>query len=323
MPIVPPTDYRPSRLFRHGHLSTIYQAVFRKVHGVEQKRERLELPDGDFLDLDWSHAEQPSKKVVVLLHGLEGDAQRHYITGSAKQLNQHGFDVCAMNFRGCSGEPNRRYLSYHSGATEDLSSVIDHILRTKTYADIFLMGFSLGGNLLLKYLGENDVLPEQVKGGLGVSVPCDLKEACIELMKPKNFIYSNRFKKYLLTKLRIKQQQFPERITKQEVKSIKTLKDFDDAYTGPAHGFKDAFDYYEKCSCKQFLPNIKVPSLIINAKNDSFLGEDCYPIKEAENNANLYLEMPTYGGHVGFGGKQNITYAEQRAVEFFTSLQDH
>ncbi|WP_343488224.1 alpha/beta fold hydrolase [Allomuricauda sp. d1] len=322
MPLVPPQNYQPSWFFRNGHLSTIYQAVFRKIKGVEQQRERIELPDGDFLDLDWSHSNGKSKKVVILLHGLEGDGQRHYIMGSAKVLNQNGFDACALNFRGCSGEPNRLYRSYHSGAAKDLEAVIDHILTTKTHSEIFLMGFSLGGNLLLKYLGENETLPPEIKAGLGVSVPCDLKEACVELMKPKNWIYSNRFKKYLLTKLRIKQKLFPERITKTDIKSIKTLKDFDDAYTAPAHGFRDAFDYYKQCSCKQFLPHIKMPSLIINAENDTFLGQNCYPVKEAKENPNLHLEIPTFGGHVGFWGKQNVTYAEQRAVEFFTSFRE-
>lgn len=316
MPLTTST-YIPSFLFKNGHFSTIYQAVFRKVNGLVQQRERIELYDGDFLDLDWSHAAKPSEKVVILLHGLEGDAQRHYITGSAKVLNQNGFDACALNFRGCSGEPNRMYRSYHSGATDDLAFVVDHIINNKNYNAIFLMGFSLGGNLLLKYLGENEKLPEEIKGGLGVSVPCDLNEACVELMKPKNWIYSNRFKKYLLAKLRIKQKMFPDRITRKEIKNVRTLKDFDDIYTAPAHGFKDAFDYYQKCSCKQFLPHIKVPCLMINAKNDSFLGKNCYPFEEVENNRHLQMEVPTFGGHVGFWGKQNVTYAEQRAVAFF------
>jgi predicted alpha/beta-fold hydrolase len=321
MPLAP-SNYRPPFAFRNGHFSTIYAGVFRKVNGIVQKRERIDLPDGDFLDVDWSESNQPTKKVVVLLHGLEGDAQRHYITGSAKRLNNNVFDACAVNFRGCSGEKNRLYRSYHSGATEDLIAVIDYILLNKDYEEIYLMGFSLGGNLLLKYLGEGNNLPACLKAAVAVSVPCDLKDACDQLLQSKNVLYSKRFKKHLLAKLRLKQVQFPEKISGDAIKSITTLKDFDDIYTGPAHGFKDALDYYEKCSCKQFLPNISIPSLILNAKNDSFLGAHCYPYTEARQNTHVHLEVPEFGGHVGFWGKNNISYAEQRAVEFFSSFSD-
>jgi predicted alpha/beta-fold hydrolase len=290
------------------------------VNGVVQNRERIALSDGDFLDLDWSYAQSKSKKLVVLLHGLEGDAQRPYITGSAKILNQNGYDCCAVNFRGCSGEPNIKYRSYHSGATEDLMNILDHILSTRDYKSIFLKGFSLGGNLLLKYLGEGNQIPTELKGAVAVSVPCNLHDSCKQLLSTKNILYAIRFKGNLLEKLRQKQAMFPEKISNADIKKIKTLMDFDDAYTSKAHNFKNALDYYEQCSSLQFLPNIQVPSLIINAKNDSFLGPDCYPVLETDNNPNLHLEMPNYGGHVGFWGKNNITYTEKRALEFFESL---
>ncbi len=319
MPLVP-DDYQPPFLFRNGHFSTIYHGLLRKVDGVVQQRERLELPDGDFLDLDWSESAAPTQKAVILLHGLEGNAQRPYITGSAKQLNSYGFDTCAVNFRGCSGEPNRKYKSYHSGATDDLVAVVNHILNTRMYKELYLKGYSLGGNVALKYLGEGNIIPEQVKGAIAVSVPCDLHDACIELLKPKNILYARRFKKHLIAKLKEKHHLFPERVSKAQIYSIVTLKDFDDVYTGPAHGFIDALDYYRECSSKQFLSNVNVPSLIINAKNDSFLGSNCYPFGEAEANEHVHLEVPDFGGHVGFWGKQNVTYAEQRAVKFFAAL---
>lgn len=314
------SEYNPPILFKNGHFSTIYSGIVRSVNGVVQKRERISLSDGDFLDLDWSYASEPSDKLVILIHGLEGDAQRPYITGSSKILNQNGYDCCAINLRGCSGEPNTLYRSYHSGATEDLSEVVHHILNTRDYPSIFLKGFSLGGNLLLKYLGENSNAPENIKGAVAVSVPCSLYSSCKELHSTKNILYAQRFKRNLLDKLRIKRDMFTEQITEQEIKKIKTLKDFDDTYTSKAHNFKDALDYYEQCSSLQFLPYIKVPSLIINAKNDSFLGPECYPFKEVENNTNLFLETPTYGGHVGFWGKDNITYTEKRATNFFNSI---
>ncbi|MBW8242371.1 alpha/beta fold hydrolase [Muricauda oceani] len=314
------SNYLPPFLFRSGHFATIYSGIVRSVNGVVQKRERMVLSDGDFLDLDWSDSPTPTQKLVILLHGLEGDALRPYITGSAKILNQNGYDTCAVNYRGCSGEPNITYRSYHSGATEDLIEVVDHILNTRNYTEIYLKGFSLGGNLLLKYLGEGNNVPKQLKGAVAVSVPCNLHDSCKQLLSPKNILYAIRFKGNLLEKLRQKQQLFPNKITDSDIKKIKTLKDFDDIYTSRAHGFKDALDYYQKSSSLQFLPTIQVPSLIINAKNDSFLGKECYPFTATENNPSLYLETPTFGGHVGFWGKNNITYTEKRALDFFDSL---
>ncbi|MDT0538468.1 alpha/beta fold hydrolase [Croceitalea sp. P059] len=321
MPLVP-SNYKPPFPFRNGHFSTIYSGVFRKISGLVQKRERIETPDYDFLDLDWSESVLPTKKVVLLFHGLEGDAQRHYIAGSAKKFTQNGFDTCAVNLRSCSGQLNRLYRSYHSGATEDVVCVVEHILKNKSYDEIYLMGFSLGGNLILKYLGEGNHIPNHIKAAVGVSVPCSLKSACDELLNSKNVLYSKRFKKHLIAKLWQKQKLFPDRITTTEISSIHTLKDFDDIYTSQAHGFKDALDYYEKCSCKQFLPQIKIPSLVLNAKNDSFLGDACYPFNEADSNKNLFLEVPDFGGHVGFWGKQNSSYAEQQALDFMKRVTE-
>lgn len=319
MPLIK-SVYNPPHIFKNGHLSTMYAGLFREVNGLVQKRERIDLPDGDFLDLDWSYANKTSKKVTVLLHGLEGNAQRAYILGSAKALTESGYDVCAVNFRGCSGEPNITYRSYHSGATEDLKAVLNHILNSKTYTEIYLKAFSLGGNLVLKYLGEGNTVPSELKGAVAISVPCRLDDSLDQLLSFKNMAYAVRFKKNLIEKLKAKQALFPSKILDVDIQSIKTLKDFDDVYTSKAHGFKDAMDYYTQCSARQFLREIKVPSLIINAKNDSFLGKACYPIKEAEDNHNVYLEIPKHGGHVGFYGANNLTYTERRAVSFFNSL---
>ncbi|MEW2920456.1 alpha/beta fold hydrolase [Muricauda sp. ANG21] len=319
MPLVTST-YSPPLFFKNGHFATIYCGLFRKVNGAFQKRERLPLSDGDFLDLDWSDSIIPSKKLVILLHGLEGDGQRPYITGSAKLFNQNGYDACAVNYRGCSGETNSLYRSYHSGVTEDLKEVIDHILKSKDYSEIYIKGFSLGGNLALKYLGEDSAVPKEIKGAVAVSVPCNLHSSCQQLLTFNNILYAIRFKGNLIAKLREKQELFPDLITDSDIKKIKNLKDFDDIYTSKAHNFKDALDYYTQCSSLQFLPNIKAPSLIINALDDSFLGPECYPFSEAQQNPNLYLETPKHGGHVGFWGKHNITYTEKKALDFFNQL---
>ena len=319
MPIIT-SKYSPPFLFKSGHFSTIYSGLIRRVNGLNQHRERLELSDGDFLDLDWSYAARPSTGVAILLHGLEGNAQRPYITGSAKQFNTIGIDACAVNYRGCSDETNRLFQSYHSGATEDLEAVINYILKEKKYTNIYLKGFSLGGNMALKYLGEGRYIPKEIKGAIAVSVPCNLYSSLLELLKPKNRLYANRFKKHLIEKLRAKQLLFPERISDTDIAKINTLKDFDDIYTSRAHGFKDAIDYYQKSSSLQFIHAIRTPTLIINAQNDSFLGDQCYPFKEAEQNNNVHFELPLYGGHVGFYGQNNITYTEKRALKFVEEL---
>lgn len=315
MPLIP-SNYNPPFLFKNGHISTIYAGIWRKILDFEQKRERIDLPDGDFLDLDWSHSKEPTRKVVILVHGVEGNSQRAYIAGSAKQFNNQNYDACAINLRSCSGEINRLYRSYHAGGTEDLKEVVNHILNTKKYNQIFIQGFSLGGNLTLKYLGEGNSVPNEIKAAVAISVPCNLNDSQLQFLKWENFVYGRRFKKQMVGKLILKQRIYPEKVSEETIKNLKTLRDFDDVYTSKAHGFKDALDYYEKCSCKQFLPNIKTPSLIINAQNDSFLGSDCYPIDEAKQNPNLYLEIPKYGGHVGFFGQNNVTYTEKRAINF-------
>lgn len=315
MPIVQ-SNYKPLFWSKSGFISTVYSGLVRRVNGLQQKRERITLPDGDFMDLDWSYTKEKSKKVIILLHGLEGHAQRPYLTGAAKLLNENGIDACAVNFRGCSGEPNRLYRSYHSGATEDLDAVVQHILSLDSYSEIYIKGISLGANMALKYAGESDTLPKEVKAVIAISAPCDLKGSCDELLSLKNKAYAIRFLDHLKQKLKPKLVQFPDELSKQDYKSIKSLIEFDHVYTSRAHGFKDAFEYYEKASSGQFLSNIKVPSLIINAKNDSFLSESCYPIKDAETNPNVYLEMPNYGGHVGFILRDDYYYNEKRALEF-------
>lgn len=315
MPIIN-SNYKPPFLFRNGFISTVYSGLIRRISKVNQERERITLRDSDFLDLDWSYAQGNTKKVIVVLHGLEGNAQRPYMTGVAKLFNENNIDAVCINFRGCSGEQNLKYRSYHSGSSEDLEDIFSHIIKAKDYTEIYVHGISLGGNMILKYLGERTDVPSQIKCVIAVSVPCNLNGSCQELHKVKNKLYHDRFKKQLLDRLKVKQKQYSQILTLKDIKSIKTLKDFDDVYTSKAHGFNDAIDYYKQCSSLQFLPNIKTPTLIINALNDSFLSDECYPINEAEDNPYLFLEMPKYGGHVGFYESRNVYYNESRALDF-------
>ena len=314
MPILEPT-YKPSFFFKKGFISTVYSGLVRKVQ-LEQERERITLRDSDFLDLDWSFSKDKSSKLIILLHGLEGSGQRPYMTGPAKLFNQNKIDAVCVNFRGCSGEDNLKYRSYHSGATDDLEDVIQYILKTKHYTEIYFHGISLGANLVCKYLGERSEVPKEIKAAVAISVPCDLEGSCLELHTLKNKLYAIRFLKHLKNRLKSKVEKFPGRLSYKDFETITSLKQFDDVYTSRAHGFEDASDYYKRSSCRQFLPNIKVPTLMINALNDSFLSPECYPVKEAKSNSNLYLEMPNYGGHVGFVDKKNVYYNEKRALEF-------
>lgn len=310
------SDYSPPVLFRNGHISTIYSGLFRKVDFDGYTRQRLELEDGDFLDLDWSYSEDGNNRLVILLHGLEGDSQRAYMAGSALHLNKSGFDVCAVNFRGCSGSPNRLFRSYHSGATDDLHAILTGIIEKDQYSQVYLKGFSLGGNVALKYMGEGRALPEELKGAVGISVPCDLYSSLRSIMRPQNMAYAIRFKRSLLAKLKTKMGSFAGQVSVEEFRKVKTLQDFDDLYTSRAHGFKDAMDYYRRCSCGPFLEQIPRPVLLINARNDSFLGPECYPEEIASRNNRINLEIPKYGGHVGFYGPQNFYYSEKRAIKF-------
>lgn len=319
MPIIN-SKYKPPALFRNGHISTIYSSKLRVPPKVIQTRERIFLPDSDFIDLDWSYATKENRQLVVLLHGLEGNAQRTYMKGIAGYLNQMGWDAVAINFRGCSGEPNKHFKSYTAGATDDLDEVIQHILKKDIYEKIALNGFSLGGNLMLKYLGERSTIPKEIQKAVAVSTPLSLEQSLEELNKRHNIIYSKFFLLSLKKKLKEKNLLFPNDIPAEELKKLKSLRDFDNIYTSKAHGFVDAYDYYQKNSSLQFLPEINIPVLLLNAKNDSFLSPSCYPIDLAEKQKTLFVEIPLYGGHVGFYDKNNVYYNEKRTAEFIGGL---
>ncbi len=319
MPILKST-YNPPYIFRNYHISTIYSAKLRSVKTVAQTRERLQLEDGDFLDIDWSYAKScSSNKVLIILHGLDGNAQRPYVMGLAHHFNSHAWDVAAINFRGCSGEINKLYRSYNAGASEDLKQVVTQILSKKKYESLAINGFSLGGNLLLKYLGEGNNLPKELKAAVAISAPCDLHASLKKLNESRNWLYSKRFVMQLKKQLFLREKHFPEKITKEQIANCTNLLSIDELYTSQAHGFTDALEYYEKSSALSFIPQIKTPTLLINAKNDGFLSENSSPSEMARNNPDFYLETPEYGGHVGFLQNKVATYTEERALEFATS----
>jgi len=317
MPLIPTSNYKPPLIFNNRHLNTTYPSLIRKVEGVRYERERLNTPDGDFLDLDWYF--NGGSKLILGLHGLEGDAQRPYIQGMLKLFGRHGWDGAGLNFRGCSGELNRLPRSYHIGDTGDLQFVIRHILNNYRYDEIALFGFSLGGNVTLKYLGEQGKeLPNVIKRAVAFSVPCHIESANVEIQKWFNRVYRNRFLNSLNAKLLAKAKLFPEQVKLPEEGLPKTFQEFDDIYTGPIHGFRDAHEYWSSNSSIHFIPGIKIPVLLINAQDDTFLSPKCYPVELAEKMKNFYLEIPEKGGHVGFvtSDKDGFYWSERRAADF-------
>lgn len=316
MPIISDI-FSPSLPFKNGHFNTIYRPLFMK-NTIVYDRTRVTTWDADFIDLDFSLV--GSKSLVLLIHGLEGSSQSNYMITTSNYLNKKGFDTVCMNLRGCSGEDNLLLGTYHSGKTDDVDFIIKYLNKNYSYDEIILVGFSLGGNLTLKYLGEFSDIPSEVKGGVAVSVPVDLTSSQAELNKLKNKIYLNEFLKTMKLKLLKKAEKFPDfKLNKELLFKASKFRHLEKQYTVPVFGFESPEDYWQKASSKPFIPEIKAPTLLINALNDSFLSKECFPTKEAKNMKNFYLLTPNYGGHVGFISSFTNTendWLEKRIAQF-------
>ena len=315
MPVIR-SHFAPAPFLRNGHMQTILPVLLARRLTLRFERERLELEDGDFLDLDWSRTGR--NRLAVLTHGLEGGSTQTYIRGMAAALVAAGWDVLAWNFRGCSDEPNRLLRAYHSGDTADLAAIIAH--AATAYARIALIGFSLGGNVTLKYVGEARPHPAIVAAA-AISVPLDLASSARKLDERwSNRIYLRRFLIPLIAKIEAKALNFPGKLNTDNIRAIRGFQEFDGRYTAPLHGFRDAADYWKRASARQFLPRIAIPTLILNARNDPFLTADSLPYPEAEANPSVFLEVPDSGGHVGFldfaHGVQ--PWSERRVAEFIS-----
>ncbi len=319
MPVVNSSGYRARGIFRNAHINTIYPALFRQVPGVVYQRERLPTPDGDFLDLDWSA--RGSRRLVIVLHGLEGSADRPYVRGVIRFFNQRGWDGLGLNFRGCGGDPNLLARSYHIGETSDLVHVLEHVLATDRYDQVALVGFSLGGNVILKFLGEGNTRHfPQLKRAVVFSVPCEVSSANREIQRWENYFYRRRFMRSLNAKVLEKARRFPEKVPV-ELPMPRNFLEFDDRYTAPLHGFRDAGHYWEACSSLPLLEQISIPFLLVNALDDTFLSRKCYPDELAARMPNFFLEMPRWGGHVGFVSRApgGAYWSEQRAFAFISA----
>ncbi|MCZ2140476.1 MAG: alpha/beta fold hydrolase [Bacteroidia bacterium] len=309
------TDYpeiKPNLLYRNKHFSTIAPSLFRK-HTVIYTRKRITTPDTDFFNVDCIL--RNNKRAVVLLHGLEGSSNSQYIKGFANLFANQQYDIHALNFRGCGGESNLLPSSYHSGFTADLKLYIEQILPK--YSSIYLIGFSLGGNVMLKYLAEYNNTANIIKAAAVVSVPVDLKGAAMELDNGFNRVYMQRFINSLSKKILAKSKQFPQQIDIKGLHSIKNFKQFDDRYTAPLHGFANAEEYWSKCSSINNLNTINTPTLFINSRNDPFLSASCFPYDEIADHPFLHGIFTNYGGHVGFMLNSKTSWLEPVVYSFF------
>ncbi len=317
MPLIDVSTYEAPPLLRDGHALTVFPTLSRRVEGVRYRRSRVELADGDFLDLDIS--EVGAGRVVVVSHGLEGHSGRAYVLGMVRAFNRAGWDAVAWNFRGSSGEPNRLLKFTHSGATDDLAAVVEAVRGWGRYGSLALVGFSLGGNLTLKYLGERgDDVPSEVRAAVTFSVPCDLRGAAERMGSWGNRLYMKRFLVDLRERMETKARQFPGRLDLSAIGGMRTFREFDDRFTAPLHGFADAEEYWRRSGSAAHVGGIRVPTLLVNAVDDPFLSESCFPRETAVASQWLHLEAPIRGGHVGFVQftPDGDYWSERRAVEF-------
>ena len=296
MPIFP-SDYKPKWWLRNGHTNTLYTYFYRKLATPNYQRERWNTRDGDFIDLDF--IKDKHRRLVILSHGLEGNSASQYIIAMANLMSQSQYDVCALNYRSCSGEMNKTQTIYHSGFTDDLHLIVSQL--SDQYDEIFLIGYSLGGNMNLKY-STDGVYPlnKAIKAVVSVSAPIDLAGSSQRISSWYNYQYQYNFLQTLKSKMQIKAAMHPEIIDVKDLKKVKTLIDFDEYFTGPLHGYNGAQGYYDACNALQFLEHAALPTLLISSDDDPFLTPSCIPRKIAKMHKDVYLLATKYGGHVGF-----------------------
>ena len=320
MPIIP-SEFKPAWWLPGGHAQTLWAGLLRRRVLPPLTRERVELEDGDFIDLIWSGP--AGGQIVLLLHGLEGGLHSHYVGGIMRQLNRRGFRACLMLFRGCGEEPNRLPISYHSGKTDDPQRILEHIRSSRRRQVYAAVGVSLGGNLLLKWLGEQGSRSPLVKA-VALSVPFLLDDAARRLQQGLSRVYQRHLIASLKTRYRRKFSRIPTPLTVQ-LEQITSFYQFDDQITAPLHGFAGVEDYYRRCSSRQFIASIRVPTLILHARDDPFMFTDTPP-GEAELPANVWLELTQGGGHAGFvsgiiPGWADY-WAEQRIAQWLADSSD-
>ncbi|MBX7224518.1 MAG: alpha/beta fold hydrolase [Chitinophagales bacterium] len=321
MPLLPSPLIIPPATQPNGHLQTIIPNLRRKVLGVDFVRTRIDTWDNDFLDIDWLKGGY--KKIAVITHGLAGNSRAEYVKGIAKVLHGKGYDIAAWNMRGCSGEPNKLLHSFHGGKTDDLHFIIEHLSNFYDYEEVVLVGISMGGNITLKYVGEYaDKLPALVKKAFAASVPVDMLGCSLHLIKGWNLIYSRRYLNQYKDMLRLKEKMFPGKFNFKHAYEAADLHQFVDRVTVPMFHFGTIEHYLETQSALKYLDKISIPTLLVNADNDPFLTDTCFPKEHAALSEHFYLEIVHNGGHVGFEEKETVevNWLEKRILSWFNGF---
>ena len=322
--------YTPAWWVPGAHLQTIWGRLIRRIPSVPLRTERWTTPDDDTIEVHRLDSPAGAGAVpprLVLLHGLEGSIRSNYLQGTLALAHAHGWAADVIIFRGCGDVMNRQRRLYHSGETSDLGFVVERLICEDHHQSLVLAGFSLGGNVLLKWLGERGaLLPHQVRAAAVVSVPYDLERGARRLERGLSRVYGRLFLRTLKMKARAKLERFPGAFDAGALEQADTLYDFDNAVTAPLHGFADAHDYYAQSSSLQYLAAVRVPTLLLSARDDPFLPEAVLHqvVLEAGSNALLEPEIWSRGGHVGFvSGRSPFSahyYAEERVVEFLGAV---
>lgn len=301
------STFKPAWWLPGPHLQTLWNPLCRKPAVLERQRERLWLEDGDFLDLDWHGPHQADAPLVLVLHGLTGSSDSLYVLGLQQKLAAQGWASVALNWRGCSGEPNLLARGYNSGASEDLAETVRHLRAQRPMAPLYAVGYSLGGNVLLKYLGETGG-DSQLQGAAAVSVPFRLDQCADRIGLGFSRLYQRHFMREMVAYVKDKQRLFAhqgmsDRLATLEklgpLDTMRTFWDFDGRITAPLHGYADAEDYYRRASSRYFLGQIETPTLIIQAADDPFVFAHSLP-DARELSSSIDFELHAHGGHVGF-----------------------
>lgn len=320
---MPERTYHPAWWIPGAHLRTLWGKLFRRMAVLPTRSERWETPDGDFVDLQRLAPSAPDRPRLLMLHGLEGSPRSHYVGGLFAEAERRGWGMDLLVFRSCGVEPNRARRFYHSGETTDLAFVLDRIHHAEPDAPLLLAGVSLGGNVLLKFLGERGPsLPNGVLGAATISVPYDLGRGARHLSRGFSRVYERHFLRSLRRKAIAKLAHYPDLVDRDALVAARSLYDFDDRVTAPVHGFESADDYYTRSSSIAFIERITLPTLLLSAADDPFLPREVLDEVRAiaRRNPALTLEFVDRGGHVGFvSGRlpwRPHYYAEWRVCDF-------
>lgn len=320
MPLIESSYKRPWWL-PTGHLQTVYSQWLPRPK-IAYRRERLELDDGDFIDLDWADAPDAGQALLVFFHGLEGGSQSQYCVSTMTAAKARGWSGMVAHFRGCSGEPNRLPRSYHSGDSEHCDIVLKEVRKRFPDRVIFAAGVSLGGNALCKWCGEQgNAANAMISAAASASNPLDLGISAEAILHGKNWIFNHHFMRAVGATYEARMEQHPHLREKAFLTKPKSFPQFDEHYTAPTHGYTSAWDYYHRASSRGFIAQIRVPFLLLNAMNDPFVPASLFP-NVGEVPANITLEQPTDGGHVGFVTGPfpgRLTWLPERLCEFFAA----